>query len=171
MKKILSILVASLFLFSTASAMTLSQFVERYNEYKGKGSPVSIHEQFVSENTIFLSRYEERDMVIAIFNPESSDQLENRTIKSIALKHKPRCAPSVFLTNIAAAVAAVYPDIPEEERMAEIFRTLRQSEFFFGNSYWMESPVPYNTEHMGQFVYYEEINYYTFLFTFPEDQP
>ena len=171
MKKILSVILFLSLVISSASALTLSDFVERYNEQKGKGSPIYIRDQFVFDDTIFLTGYEERDRVIAIFVPGSSESLKDCTIKSIALKHKPRCQPSVFLTNIAAAVAAAYPDIPEDERLAEIFRSLRQSEYFFGYSYWPEAPVPYNTEHMGQFVYQEEVSYLTFLFSVPEDLP
>ena len=171
MKKIIAALLISVMISGSASALTVSDFVERYNKAVGKGSIISSREQFISDNVWMLSGFEERDMVIAVFNPKSAENPKDCNITSIALKHKPRCKPSVYLTNIAAAVEAVFPDIPETERLSDILRTMRQSEYYFGYSYWPKAPVPYNTEHMVQFVYQEETDYYTFLFSIPEDLP
>jgi len=171
MKKALSVLLILLLLSGSASAMTVAQFVERYNDNKGEGSPVIADEFYLINDVAVLTKSELRDVVCVTIIPGSAEKLEDCTITSAALKHKPRCNTSVFLTNIAAAVSAVYPEIPEQERFAEIVRTLRQSEYYFGNSYWPEAPIPYTTEHMGQFVYFEETDYYTFLFSFSQDQP
>ena len=76
----------------------------------------------------------------------------------------------VFINNICAALAAAFPDTPEEERLAEAMRCIRNGDQRFGTGYFQDDPVPFNTANMGQFVYQEEITYHTFLFSIPDAQ-
>ena len=65
--------------------------------------------------------------------------------------------------GISAALAAAYPDIPEDERLAEAMRAVRYGDYVLGFSYVWTSPAPYKSAHMGEFVYQEETDYQTLL--------
>ena len=171
MKKLLSLFLALLLLPVSAHALTIGQFAERFNADVDKGFHAALWKEYIMDDVWFLSGSDQRNIVAVVFDPSSAEKPEDCIVKSIALKHKPRVSVAVFINNIGAALAAAYPDIPEDERLAEAMRCLRIGDQVFGLGYFQDDPIPYNTAHMGQFVYQEALDYHTFLFSIPADRP
>lgn len=159
------LIVLALLISGSASALTVSEFTARYNAEIGEGFHLPLWEQYIQNNTWFLSGADMRDMVIVVFDPSSAEKPADCTITSVALKHKPRVSISVFLNNISAAVAAFYPDIPESERLADIMHCITHGDHLLGYGYSPDGPIAWNPAHMVQFVYQEKSDYYTFLFS------
>lgn len=168
MKKALSLLMLSLFLMNSAYALTASEFVERFNQDIVEGFRVFMREEYLEDNVWFLTGMDSRNIVAIMLDLESAETPEDCAITAVALKHKPRVSVGVFINNIAAALAATFPEIPEEERLAEAMRCLRTGDKVFGTGYFQDDPIPYNTARMGQFVYQEEDSFHTFLYSLPK---
>lgn len=170
MKKTVAMFLILLLLTGCASAVTVSEFVERYNQDIGDGFRAVLWDEYISKDVWFLSASDQRNVVAVMFDPDSADDPRDCTVTAVCLKHKPRVSVGVFINNIAAALAATFPEIPEEERLAEALRCLRTGDKVFGTGYFQDDPIPYNTEHMGQFVYQEEDSYHTFLYSLSEKE-
>ena len=107
-------------------------------------------------------------MVILQFDATSADQLPDCRVVSVFVKHKPRVSVSTFMNNMSAALAAAFPDIPEEIRLSELMRCLRVRDQTLGYGFGDDAPTPYHSEYFGEMVYQEETSFHTFLFNIPE---
>ena len=168
MKRIVALLLAAICLCGSAGAITVSEFAERYNADIGKGFHATLWEEYIVDSAWFLSDSDQRNLVIVTFDPASAEDPKDCTVTAVALRHKPRVSVAVFLNNVCAALAAAFPDVSEEERLAEAMRCFRCGDQVHGLGYFQDDPVPYDTAHMGQFVYQEETDWHTFLFSMPE---
>ena len=147
-----------------ASAVTVNEFVENYNAQIGKGMPVStIWNSPDPENNVWvlMSPYE-GTFVIVIFDPESAENPEDCQVKSVCVRHKPRCSMAEFQAAAQTALAVMYPDVGEETRNAAISQCMAKSIFMFGEA--PKQAMPYNTDIFGQMIYQETLEYDTFLF-------
>ena len=170
MKKVLALVLLLCCLVGSAQALTVSEFVERYNADIGKGFyTVYAREDWIEKEFWFVSGHDERHMVILRFDPNSADQLPACRVVSVFVKHKPRVSVSTFINNMAAALGAAYPDIPEETRLTELVRCLRVRDQVLGYGFGDDAPAPYHSEIFGEMVYQEETDYQTFLFSLPEE--
>lgn len=149
-------------LAGSASAVTVSEFVERYNAAIGDGFRVYLMDIGLDDDFWWVGT-DERGPVAVQFDKESAADPKDCTVIRVFIRHKPRVSVGVFINNISAALAAVYPEIPEDERLAEAMRAIRSGDYVLGNGYIWTSPAPYNSDHMGQFVYQEETDYQTLL--------
>lgn len=77
----------------------------------------------------------------------------------------------ILLLSNASAMAAVFPDVPEEIRLAEIIRCMRVGDRDLSLYVTDTQAVPYHSEYFGEMVYQEETNQFTFLFSVPKEQP
>lgn len=170
MKKILSLVLILCCLVGSAYALTVSEFVDRYNDAIGKGFyTVRANELYIEGDYWFVSGSDNRQMVILFIDKDSSDNALNYTVKSVLVRHKPRVSVGVFINNISSALAASFPDVPEDERLAEAMRCLATLDRDFADYSSSGTAYPWNTEHMGQFVYQEETEYQTFLFSMTDE--
>lgn len=163
---LLLVLVLSLSV-SSASAITAGEFVERYNQAMGEGMWVKPYPDYYVNGFWFLSGSEMR-IVIALKLGPFEDDPNDAEVLSVAVKKKPRISDSSFVNTIASALDAVYPDVPETERYADIARCLLTYDRVFGAYYGIQDfAITYHSEKMGDFVYSEETEYHTFMFDAP----
>lgn len=166
MKKVCILTLVLCILTSTASALTVSEFCERYNDAIGEGFyTVRMDESCIQNDYWFVSGTDTRQMVILTIDKTSSDTPSDYMVKSVLVRHKPRVSVGVFMNNIAASLAAAFPDVPEDERLADTMRCLGLLDSYFADYYSSGTAYPLNTEHMGQLVYQETTDYDTFLFS------
>lgn len=171
MKKILVIVLALCFFTASAQALTVSEFVERYNADVGKGFyTVYAREDWIEGDFWFVSGHDDRHMVILKIDSTSADHYTECRVVSVFVKHKPRVSVSTFMNNMSAALAAAFPDVPEDIRLAELMRCLRVRDQVLGYGFGDDAATPYHSEYFGEMVYQEETSYHTFLFNLPEDQ-
>lgn len=170
MKKILVLALVLCCLTASAQALTVSEFVDRYNTDIGKGFyTVYAREDWIEGDFWFVSGHDNRHMVILEFDPNSANQAADCSVLSVFVKHKPRVSVSTFINNMAAALGAAYPDVPEETRLSELVRCIRVRDQVLGYGFGDDAPAPYHSEFFGEMVYQEETDYHTFLFSLPED--
>ena len=165
MKKVFAfalVLVILAGLVVSAQALTVAEFVERFNVENGDGWPVALEPIGLLDDFWWVST-DQRGPIAVQFDPASADDPKDCTVLRIFVRHKPRVSVAVFMNNISAALAAAYPDIPEDERLAEAMRAVRYGDFVLGFSYVWTAPAPYRSAHMGEFVYQEETDYQTLL--------
>lgn len=162
MKRVFALVLILCCLVSTASAVTVSEFVQRFNDENGDGWPVYLEPIGLSDDFWWVST-DQRGPIAVQFDPASAEKPEDCTVLRIFVRHKPRVSVAVFINNISAALAAAYPEIPEDERLAEAMRAVRYGDYVLGFSYVWTAPAPYKSAHMGEFVYQEETDYQTLL--------
>lgn len=162
MKRFLALVLILCCLAGSASALTVSEFVERFNVAVGDGWHVYLQEIGLT-NDFWWVNTDNRGPIAVQFDPASAEDPKDCTVLRIFVRHKPRVSVGVFINNICAALAAAYPEIPEDVRMAEAMRAIRAGDYTLGFGYVWTAPAPYNSEKMGQFVYQEETDYQTLL--------
>ena len=172
MKRIVIFVISLILLLSNASALTVSEFVERYNKELGEGYyTVYSRMDYVQDGFLFATGTDDRHMVILQIDFDTADSLDNAKVEKVFIRMKARVKPSTFMNNISSAMAAVFPDVPEEIRLAEIIRCMRVGDRDLGLYVTDTQAVPYHSEYFGEMVYQEETNQFTFLFSVPKEQP
>lgn len=162
MKKVFCVALVVCLLFTSAHALTVEEFVHRFNEAVGEGFPLWLTNSVNASNVWFLTT-DERAPVAVQFDPLSAPEPKNCRILFVFVRIKPRISVGVFMNNISAAMAAVHPEIPEDERLSEAMRALMAGDNVLGYGHVWDAPAPYNSEHMGQLVYEETSTWRTFL--------
>ncbi len=171
MKKLFSmILILALICPVCASAVTVSEFVERYNADIGEGEyNVYVNEMFISGEWWFVSGADSRHTVGVMFDTSAADPAQAE-ILSVTVRQTRRVSVSTFINNASAALAAVFPDVPEDIRLSELVRCLRVRDKVLGLYYTERQAVPYHSEYFGEMVYQEDQSYNTILFSPASDQ-
>lgn len=166
MKKLLALTLALAVILAAvpASALTVREFVQLYNEAVGKGFHLYPETVYMkkSANEWFLEP-DERCPVVVVYEPVDGADPLDYPVMGAYIRHKPRVSLAVFLNNVSAMVAAVYPDVPEDERMAWIMRAMIEGDRVESFGYFWEHPVITITDNLGMFVYEEATDYQTFF--------
>lgn len=164
MKKILALALILCLFISSASALTVSEFCEAYNADIGEGFyRLHTREEYIQNDYWFVSGADERHTIAVQFDTSAADPAQAEVI-CIIVRQKPRVSVSTFINNMAAALAAAYPDVSEDIRLAELVRCLRVRDNVFDLFYTDHQAVPYHSEYFGEMVYQEDGSYNTFLF-------
>lgn len=172
MKKLFALVLCLCCLSGSASAVTVREFVDRYNAEVGEGFyTLRADENYISGEWWIVSGVDDRHIVGLQFQDTDSRDLADALVTSVAIKKKARVSVSTFINNAASAMAAAFPDVPEETRLAELLRCIRVRDKVLGYGPTDNAASPYNSEIFGQMVYQEENNYDTILFNLPEAQP
>ena len=171
MKRILAVALLLCLLTTSAQALTVSEFVSGYNAAIGKGFYTAyIHDDLVQDDFLFTTGHDDRHMVILKLDRESADRVEDCRVIYVTVKHKPRVSVSTFMNNMSAALAAAYPDVPEDVRLSELVRCLCVRDGVLGYGFGDDAPTPYQSTYFGEMVYQEKTDYHTFLFRLPEEE-
>lgn len=171
MKKFLSLfLILALFCPICAQAVTVTEFVERYNADIGEGEyKVYLNEMLISGEWWFVSGTDSRQTVGVMFDTSAADPAQAEVL-SVTVRQTRRVSVSTFINNASAALAAVFPDVPEDIRLSELVRCLRVRDKVLGLYYTERQAVPYHSEYFGEMVYQEDQSYNTILFSPAVDQ-
>ena len=165
MKKLFSLILILVLLCPVcASAVTVSEFVERYDADIGKGDyKVYANELFISGSWWFVSGSDDRHTVGIEFDTSAADPTQ-ADVLCVTVRAKRRVSTSTFLNNASAALAAVFPDVSEDIRLSELVRCLRVRDKVLNLFYNEYQAVPYHSEYFGEMVYQEDLSYITLLF-------
>ena len=150
-------------------ALTVKAFVERYNAATGRGFALEANDYFIVKNNTWFLNTDQDCLVAVTYDPMSAIMSQDYEIKSVFVARTPSSSVGAYVNAICAAVAAVYPDVPEETRLYSIMMTLRAGESIWGMRQRWTQPVAFNTEAMGQFVYQENSDRFIFLFNVSEE--
>ena len=147
-----------------ASALTVQEFVDRYNANCGESYKLT-PDWFPLEdgdNIWFLSAYSYSGNTVAVYvNRTEADDPMEYTIETIFVRHKPRTSVGRFMAMADLSMQAAFPDMPPEQRAKIILDSMKHSEILFGEA--PEDPIANNVDAIGQFVYQETIEYDTFM--------
>ena len=164
MKKVISIILLFLLLTGSASAITVSEFVERYNQRVGKGFYTAyMNQDNIIDNTWFITGPDTRQMVALKLVPDFSNDPTQAIIETIFIRQTRRVSISTFINNTVSALSAAFPDISEETIMVEIVKCLRTRDNLFGYEYTEEAAIPYHSPVFGEMVYQESSSNNTIL--------
>lgn len=151
-------------LLASADALTVREFVDRYNENCGESYKLT-PDWFPpeDEDTIwFLSNYSTSGDTIAVYiDRASADDPMDYLIETIFVRHKPRTSVGRFMAMSDLSMQAAFPDMDPEQRARIILDSMMHSEILFGET--PENPIANNVEAIGQFVYQETVEYDTFM--------
>ena len=171
MKKLFALVLALAVILAAvpASALTVGGFVKLYNKAVGNGSPLYPDTALISEpNKVWFLESDTRCQVAVLYNPVDGADPLNYPVTAACVIRRSNGSVGVFLNSINAAMAALYPEIPEEERMAEITRSLIEGVRVRSYSDTWDESVYYVTTHMGLFTYQEKDGTQTFLAVYGE---
>ena len=168
MRKVFALSLVLCILPLCAHALTVNEFMERYNPQIGKGFyNAYADEDLISGNHWFITGQDSRHMVVLEIDPESAERPTDCAVVNIFVRHKPRVSVSTFINNMSAVLAAVWPDVPEEVRLTELVNCLRVRDKVLGYSQSDDTAVPYHSEYFGEMVYQETSEYDTLLINVP----
>lgn len=166
MKKLLSVILAITLILSAApaSALTVREFVRLYNVAVGEGFHLYPQTVYMkpAEKEWFLEP-DQRGPVVVMYEPVDGADPLDYLVRGAYIRHKPRVSVGVFLNNVAAAAAALCPEIPEAERLAAIMCAMIKGDNESGYGYFWDHPVITLSESMGMIVYEETTEYQTFF--------
>lgn len=171
MKKAVSLILAALVIFLAvpASALTVPEFVERYNAAAGRGLTLEANDALISGNNIWFLNMDEDCLVAVMYNPLSALEAREYSITDVYVMCSPSSSVGAYVNAVGAALAAVYPDVPEETRLYSAMMAMRAGESVWGMRQRWTQPVVFKSEAMGDLVYQEKADRYTFLFGVPEE--
>ena len=162
MKKCMVVL-AVLLLYAVQSiapalALTVEEFVQRYNENCGESFHLRMDWFSPDEERniwFLLASTRDGDSVSVQYDPQSAENPEQCLIKKIFVMHKPRTSVGRFVARADLALKAAYPDMDPEARARIIIGAMEHAEILFGES--PADAIAYNVDEIGQFVYQETI--------------
>ena len=167
MRKAICMVLCVLLIFGiicNASALTINEFVERYNKSCGESYKLTPDWFPPEENDKiwFLSAYSySGDSISVLFvRNEKADPMQYQ-IDTVFVRHKPRTSVGRFVSMADLCMAAVFPEMDPTERARIILDCMMHSEILFGEA--PESPIANNVAGIGQFVYQETVEFDTLL--------
>lgn len=165
MKKIIALLLVLLMIPITSQAVTVTEFVEAYNADIGKGwYDVHVNEMLISGDWWFVSGTDSRHTVALQYDTSAEDPAQAEVL-CVTVRQTRRVSVSTFINNAASAMAALYPDVPEDIRLSELIRCLRVRDKVLNLDFSEHQAVPYHSEYFGEMVYQEDASYNTLLFS------
>ena len=151
-------------LLASADALTVREFVDRYNENCGESYKLT-PDWFPPEDEDsiwFLSNYSTSGDTIAVYiDRAGAENPMDYLVETIFVRHKPRTSVGRFMAMADLFMQAAFPEMPPEQRAKIILDSMTHSEILFGEA--PENPIANNVNQIGQFVYQETIEYDTLL--------
>lgn len=166
MKKAVSLLLVLVLILGAvpASALTVGNFVKLYNKAVGNGPLLYPDTAYIYEaGNVWFLEPDARCQVAVIFTPVDGADPLNYPVNAACVVHKSDVSVGYYLNCICAAVAALFPEVPESERMSDIMRTLVEGVRVRSYSFTWDDSVYYITNQMGLFTYQEKEDAHTFL--------
>ena len=171
MKKLFAVILALAVILAAvpASALTVTEFVERYNAATGHGFNLEMNDYFIMDNNTWVLDTDQDCLVGVFYDPLSSFDSASYKVTGVVVARSTKASVGTFMNAIGAALEAVYPDEPETVRLYSVVMAMRAGDSVWGMGQRWTRPVAFNTEHMGQFVYQEKSDRFMFMFDVVEE--
>lgn len=156
MKKYVALLTVLVLLPVMASAITVKEFEEAYNAAIGRGNTVdrNYYGSMSSSGALFLQDIYGGSYVAVMTEPESAEQMEDRSLKHVLVTRAADGSMGEYLAACLAAAKALYPDMDSAERDATIIQAIAWSHMLMGDPPFY--PIAYKlNEAIGEIVYNE----------------